>query len=71
MSKLMDPQKEQSANYARFHDKTCHANNSFDRPPTDPEVAHDDTVSSMCECGTEEETTEHFLLRWNLFDIER
>ena len=31
----------------------------------------DDTVSSMCECETEEETTEHFLLRCTLFDIER
>ena len=32
---------------------------------------HDQTISSMCECGTEEETTEHFLLRCTLFDIER
>lgn len=30
-----------------------------------------DTVSSMCECGTDEETTRHFLLYCKRFDSER
>ena len=32
---------------------------------------HDDSISSMCECGFEEETSEHFLLRCSIFDSER